>query len=100
MSLSVLVVLACLGGSARAEADSAPAGISAAPGGGSVTSPSGDRRVMFHGIKADKVLFLGNDPANQARAERKFSHDGVAAHPGDKGMRALADAILNALRRR
>jgi hypothetical protein len=43
---------------------------------------------------------LGADPANQARAERKFSHDGVAGHPGDKGMRALADAILNALRRR
>ena len=41
---------------------------------------------------------LGKDPANQARAERKFSHDGVAGHPGDKGMRALADAILNALR--
>ena len=252
MSPSVLVVLACLGGSARAAADSEPGKISAVPGGGSATSPSGDRRVMFHGIKADKVLFLGNsitlhgpapaigwlgnwgmaastedndyvhlvlkaiakaagkdpksmvvniadferqfetydlavglkrelafradliivaigenvpaltseraqdafqasvvrllkklqdsgdpvivvrscfwpdstkdvrlraacraaggifvdasplgaDPANQARAERKFSHDGVAGHPGDKGMRALADAILNALRRR
>jgi hypothetical protein len=43
---------------------------------------------------------LGSNPANQARAERKFSHDGVAAHPGDKGMRALADAILSALGRR
>jgi len=43
---------------------------------------------------------LGSDPANQARSERKFSHDGVAGHPGDKGMRALADAILSALRRR
>jgi len=43
---------------------------------------------------------LGSDPANQARSERKFSHDGVAGHPGDKGMRALADAILSALGRR
>ena len=40
---------------------------------------------------------LGKDVANQARSERKFSHDGVAGHPGDKGMRAIADAILQAL---
>jgi hypothetical protein len=42
---------------------------------------------------------LGRDPANAARSERSFSHDGVAAHPGDQGMRALADAIVQAVLR-
>jgi hypothetical protein len=40
---------------------------------------------------------LGKDEANFARSERKFSHAGVAAHPGDKGMQAIAQAILNAI---
>jgi hypothetical protein len=40
---------------------------------------------------------LGRDPANAARAERSFTHDGVAGHPGDRGMQALADAIVGAV---
>jgi len=40
---------------------------------------------------------LGRDPANAARSERSFAHDGVAGHPGDKGMKALADAIVEAV---
>lgn len=40
---------------------------------------------------------LGKDEANYARSERKISHGGVAAHPGDRGMKALADAIVKAL---
>ncbi|MCZ7539207.1 MAG: hypothetical protein M5U29_04675 [Anaerolineae bacterium] len=40
---------------------------------------------------------IGRDPANAARSERSFSHDGVAAHPGDKGMKALADAVVAAV---
>ncbi len=40
---------------------------------------------------------LGREAANAARSERSFKHDGVAAHPGDKGMKALADAIVQAV---
>ncbi len=40
---------------------------------------------------------LGKDEANFARSERGFSHGGVAAHPGDKGMQAIADALLQAM---
>lgn len=42
---------------------------------------------------------LGKDAANRAGSERKFSHQGVASHPGDRGMKAIADAILKALRK-
>jgi hypothetical protein len=41
---------------------------------------------------------LGKDESNYARAERKFEHAGVAAHPGDKGMAAIANAILATLK--
>ncbi len=40
---------------------------------------------------------LGRDPANAARSERKVEHDGVAGHPGDRGMQALADVLFAAL---
>ncbi len=40
---------------------------------------------------------LGADEANYARSERKFEHAGVAGHPGDKGMQALADELWKAL---
>jgi len=51
------------------------------------------------GLFVDAGL-LGRDAANAARSERSFTHDGVAAHPGDKGMKALADAIVQAIQQR
>ena len=43
---------------------------------------------------------LGSDAANFARAERKIDHEGVAAHPGDKGMEAIAEALWVAIEKR
>ena len=40
---------------------------------------------------------LGKDESNYARSERSFAHAGVANHPGDKGMKAIADALLKAV---
>jgi hypothetical protein len=41
---------------------------------------------------------LGQEAANAARSERAIAHDGVAGHPGDRGMQALAEAITQAVK--
>tara|TARA_R110002095_G_scaffold214916_3_gene207889 strand:+ start:223 stop:948 length:726 start_codon:yes stop_codon:yes gene_type:complete len=43
------------------------------------------------------ISSLGKDEANYARSERDIPHAGVAVHPGDQGMQAIAAAILKAL---
>ena len=48
------------------------------------------------GIYVD-IGALGKDEANYARSERDIKHAGVGRHPGDKGMQAIADAIVKAL---
>lgn len=48
------------------------------------------------GIFVD-ISMLGKDESSYGRAERPYKHAGVANHPGDKGMRAIADAMLKAL---
>ena len=40
---------------------------------------------------------LDSDETNFARSERKIEHAGVAGHPGDKGMQAIADSLWNAI---
>ncbi|HAH49460.1 MAG TPA: SGNH/GDSL hydrolase family protein, partial [Planctomycetaceae bacterium] len=48
------------------------------------------------GIFVD-ISNLGKEEKNYARSERDFQHAGVAAHPGDQGMQAIAAAILKAI---
>jgi len=44
------------------------------------------------------ISALSKDESHYARSERDYAHSGVAAHPGDKGMQAIADALLAALK--
>lgn len=50
------------------------------------------------GIYLD-ISALSKDERNFARSERPFKHEGVANHPGDQGMAAIAAAIVKALPR-
>jgi lysophospholipase L1-like esterase len=51
------------------------------------------------GIFVD-ISKLGSEESNFARAERPIEHAGVAGHPGDKGMREIADALWLAIQKR
>ena len=37
---------------------------------------------------------LSKDESNYARSERTFAHGGVAGHPGDKGMKGIANCAV------
>ncbi len=50
------------------------------------------------GIYVD-LSALGADKSLYGRAEREFKHAGVANHPGDKGMAAIAATLMKALSR-
>ena len=49
------------------------------------------------GIFVD-ISALSKDERNYARSERKFANTGIAIHPGDKGMSAIADLIFAAIK--
>jgi lysophospholipase L1-like esterase len=44
------------------------------------------------------ISALAKDEKNYARSEQKLKNAGVANHPGDRGMQALADALFAALK--
>jgi hypothetical protein len=52
------------------------------------------------GVTFVEIERLGRDKSNAASSEREFSNAGVANHPGDRGMRAIADAIFTAIQKR
>lgn len=43
------------------------------------------------------ISSLNKDESNYARSERPYKNQGVANHPGDKGMVAIAEALVKAL---
>lgn len=49
------------------------------------------------GIFVD-ISNLSKDESNYARSERKLKNEGVGNHPGDQGMQAIANALVQALR--
>lgn len=49
------------------------------------------------GVFVDLVK-VAADPRNAAGAEREIEHAGVAAHPGDRGMAAIADELWAAMK--
>jgi alpha-galactosidase len=44
------------------------------------------------------ISVLSKDEKNYARSERPYKHAGVANHPGDRGMAAIAEAIVKAVK--
>lgn len=48
------------------------------------------------GIYVD-ISALGKDEKNYGRSDRPYKHAGVANHPGDAGMAAIAEAIVKVL---
>ena len=43
------------------------------------------------------ISSLSKDESNYGRSERSYKHAGVANHPGDKGMAAIAAALVKAI---
>jgi hypothetical protein len=67
------------------------------------SNPTKDAILQQTSINAGGIFVdisnLDKNEANYARSERDYDHGGVAAHPGDAGMVAIADAIWNAVQK-
>ena len=50
------------------------------------------------GVYVD-ISELSKDGLNYAHAERTFANNAVGIHPGDKGMEAIAIALLDAIKK-
>lgn len=61
---------------------------------GIMRKASADAGVTFVDISG-----WAGEPSLTAGSERKIEHDGVAWHPGDKGMKAIADALFAAIQK-
>ena len=46
------------------------------------------------------ISHLAKDRSNYSRSERTFKNSGVANHPGDKGMQAIATALVETMKSR
>lgn len=53
-----------------------------------------DLAMSSHSYIAD-LSHLGSDQENNASSEREYSHPGVGSHPGDKGMKRIADVLFS-----
>lgn len=62
---------------------------------------AGAEYVSLHGIKDNKEYFcgIGTRVLGDDGKEHIVEHDGVAAHPGDKGMKAIAERIIEQLKK-
>lgn len=65
-------------------------------------SDSEKNKAMLQACEQSGAVFidlgrLDSDETNFARAERRIEHAGVAAHPGDKGMEAIANGLWKAI---
>jgi len=57
-----------------------------------VPRPRNNKKNNSHLVDLSR-LGDGTDPLNLAKAEKKYKHPGVAAHPSDYGMKNIADAL-------